>query len=153
MSQSVDQEPTGPFVGAAFICEQVLKDEQGVISAIRIVDKIIQTAEGADPPVDMPPANVTLKGFVLLKSGEARGRFVVTMRIENPAGIREDLGDLSMQFQGGGHGNNLILDLQLGITMPGLHWIDVLLDGKLMTRIPLEVVYQTRRIGASVSSP
>lgn len=100
MSQSVDQEPTGPFVGAAFLCEQVLKDEHGVISAIRIVDKITQTAEGPEPPAAMPPTGVSLKGLVLLKSGAARGSLGLSLRIEAPSGIRTDLGGVSMQFQG-----------------------------------------------------
>jgi Family of unknown function (DUF6941) len=139
----VDHEPTGPFLAAALLCEQVLGEQSGVLSAIRIVDQVLVTASGTDVPQQMPVAGIAMKGLVMLKSGEARGRFVVTLRVESPAGVRQEVGQLSVQLQGGANGANLVMDLNLQVSMPGLHWIDVLLDGNLITRMPLDVVYQT----------
>lgn len=145
MSQ-VDQEPTGPFVGAAFLCEQILTDEGGVVSAIRIVDRITHSLSGPDIPSEMPPIRVPIKGLVLLKDGAARGRHEVVFRIEHPSGVRQEIGQRSVVFEGGGHGSTIRLELILDLNSEGLYWIDVLLGTRLLTRIPLEVRYDPTRI-------
>jgi uncharacterized protein DUF6941 len=140
---AADQEPTGPFVNAAFLCEQILTDESGVISVIRIVDQVTQTVVGVDVPSEMPPLTTSIKGVVLLKDGQARGRHWITIRMEEPSGLQRELTKRAVHFQGPpNHGNLLKIDLNLGLSSEGLYWFDILLEGgQLLTRIPLEVVY------------
>ena len=40
-----------------------------------------------------------------------------------------------MTFNGGGHGHNLYVTLDLTATESGLYWFDVMLDGEVFTRI------------------
>ena len=45
----------GPFVQVAAFCERVLRETDGVLSLIRIVDVITHKEGGENPPRDMPP--------------------------------------------------------------------------------------------------
>ena len=43
-------ESSGPYLAAAVLCEKVLQEKDGVLSAIRLVDRFIITASGTQPP-------------------------------------------------------------------------------------------------------
>jgi hypothetical protein len=43
-------ERGGPYIGAAFLCEKILQEKDGVLSAIRIVDRITHSAVGPEAP-------------------------------------------------------------------------------------------------------
>ena len=49
-----DQEYTGPYLVAALFCEKVLSEKDGVISTMRIVDRITITVSGEAPPRKCP---------------------------------------------------------------------------------------------------
>jgi len=55
------------------------------------------------------------------------------------------------ESSGEDRGVQLIARLQLDLREEGLYWIDVLLDGSLVTRVPFRVIYQ--RITQSSSAP
>ena len=44
-----DQDLGGPYLHAAHFCEKLLTEKDGVLSAIRIIDRITVTASGATP--------------------------------------------------------------------------------------------------------
>ena len=46
----------GPYLITAAFCEQVIEDKSGVLSLIRIVDRMYITAQGPNAPDEMPPA-------------------------------------------------------------------------------------------------
>jgi hypothetical protein len=140
--QPSDVEPTGPYLAAAFLCERLLQDKDGVYSAIRLVDRIIQTATGPQPPAEMPPLPVNLTAFVSFKAGAARGRHTVTLRLEDPSGIRSNLGTTGIVLEGDDRGANVAAQLGMNLRLEGLYWIDVLLGGNLVTRMPLRLIYQ-----------
>jgi hypothetical protein len=99
---------TGPFLTAAAICERVLQERDGVLSAIRIVDRITLTAAGEVPEhlPEFPPHNLTV--LVSFKSGNARGRHTVSFRVEKPSGEEGPaLGEFPVLFEGGERGVNL----------------------------------------------
>ena len=45
----------GPYLSAAFFCEKVLVEQDGVKSAIRIVDRVTRTVVHPNPPPEMEP--------------------------------------------------------------------------------------------------
>jgi hypothetical protein len=144
---------TGPHLAAALVCERVITEGDGVLSIIRVVDRLIQTATGADPPDAMPPLLVNNLSMVLaLKSDQARGRFTVKVWIEAPSGRGQQLGEQDINLQPGNSGANLVIGLQLGLEEEGVYWMDVILGGprgqadERLTRVPLEVVYQRQRL-------
>jgi hypothetical protein len=135
--------PDGPFLAAALLCERVLTEQDGVVSLIRIVDRLTQTVVGPGAPAEMPPVRVDWQLVLIFKSGAARGRSEVALQLEAPSGLK--LGDrmvLPVFFEGEDRGVQLIAGLQLDLREEGLYWIDVLLDGSLVTRVPFRVIYQ-----------
>lgn len=130
----------GPFVGAALICEKVLKETDGVASFIRVVDRI--NVQG--PTDELPPNMVIPLALVLnLKVGDARGKHKVTFRPETPSG--QTLPEVSLQvlFEGDGdRGVNVNLNYGLKVEHEGLHWFDVFVDSEMITRIPLRIIYR-----------
>lgn len=137
---------TGPFLQIAVLCEQVLQERDGVLSMIRVVDRIIVSAVGTDVPAQMPPYNVDLKLVVTLKAGQARSRNSLKIRPETPAGQQLPALEAPVFFEGEDRGVNIVADFGLTADLEGLYWIDVLLDDQMLTRIPLRVVYQPQRL-------
>ena len=147
---------TGPYLQTAVVCERVLNEQDGVLSLIRIVDRIVQSAVGPDPPEEMPPVSINLSMVVVLKSGEARGSHPVYIALEAPSG--QEMGEQQLQvlLEGeGDRGVNLVVNLAFQAEMPGLYWFSTYFgdDRILLTRTPLRVVYQPQRIGVGPSSP
>jgi len=46
---------TGPYLQAALLCERVMQEKDGVLSVIRIIDRVIHTAMGPETPDTMGP--------------------------------------------------------------------------------------------------
>ena len=142
---SIPPDQRGPHLAAAFLCERVLKEQDGVTSAIRIVDRLTVGAIGLDAPKEMPLAQIQLKAVVILKSGAARGSYEVKLSIEAPSGVSNDLGEYPVYFGGEEQGVELLVDLNLNLSAQGLYWIDVSFGDELLTRIPLRIVYAPSR--------
>ena len=138
----------GPHLSAAFFCEKVIEDKEGVLSAIRIVDRIIHSAIGAGTPEAMPPVPVALTLLIGLKSDAARGRHELAVTAEQPSGMRHRVAEaLTVLLEGEERGANLILNLQWVAQQEGLYWFDIELNGRTLTRVPLRVVYQRQETG------
>jgi hypothetical protein len=136
----------------------VLTDRDGVLSLIRIVDQITQTATGTDVPDRMPPFVISDLQLVLcLKAGEARGRYAVKIRPEDPSGVQLPVSETAVHLSGGNRGVNIITQFQLAVQHEGVYWFDILFapgrgaDDWLLSRIPLEVQYQPQRLAPASS--
>lgn len=148
---------TGPFLQLACFCEKVLTDNDGVLSLIRIVDQITQTATGVDVPEQMPPFVITdLKLVITLKAGESRGRYAVKLRPEDPSGLQLPPFEVAVQLIPGNQGVNVVTDMQFAVQHEGVYWFDILFapggdaDDWLLTRIPLEVQYRPQKLAPAV---
>jgi hypothetical protein len=125
-----------PYIQAALLCEKVLQETNGSLSIIHIADKLEYRAEGYPP--GYKPA-IILTGLLALKSGPVVGNHAVKVVVENPVGERREISSTSFEFLGKDHGQNIILNLTLGIAQDGIYWFDVFFDEDLLTRIPLIV--------------
>lgn len=151
--------PSKPLVGAAFICERVLREEDNVLSAIRIVDKFTmkRTAEAAQPtavegkegmavPVS-PPASIQIAAFVLVKAGEVTGDHELSIAMRNPAGKVTSIPEaMTVQFNNNdpSEGASLIVRLMIGGDLKGgVYWVDVLWDKEPLTAIPFRIVAES----------
>lgn len=132
----------GPYVKAAFFCDRVLQEPDGVISPIRIVDRITHTGHGSDIPEEMPPFSYRIFAVVMLVPGRARGRHSVRLELENPSGELRMIGGQDLLFEGEDRNVNLITEIQATFHMEGLHWLRVSFDDRPLTRSPLRVIYQ-----------
>jgi hypothetical protein len=131
-----------PYLTAALLCDKVLVEANGTVSIIRLADRasyqalpngnILGLPEGARPVF-------SLSGFIALKSGPVTGEHVVRVVVENPKGRRTEIQSFNVPFMGKDAGNNLVLNMVMGIELDGLHWFDVMFDDDVLTRIPLVI--------------
>lgn len=144
----------GPYLTMAVLCEQVIQAQDGRLTVVNMIDRITHSATGPEATDQMPPFTAGMKAVVMLKAGEARGRFAVRFQPEEPSGSRLQPMDMPVQFGGAAdEGAALIVELTLQFQHEGLHWIDVVLvrapgisgEEQLLTRIPLTVLYQPQR--------
>jgi hypothetical protein len=139
----------GPYLSAAFLCEKVLEEKDGVKSAIRIIDRIIHTVVHPFPPEKMEPFDYPVCLYILLKSGDARGPMTLRVTLVKPSGESPPPLEQTVVFEGEeDRGVDIIGNLTINFDQPGIYWFDVELGGIQLTRIPLRVVYvpQPRRI-------
>ncbi len=138
----------GPYLTMAVLCEKVLREQDGVLSVIRIIDRLTHTVIGSSLPDTLPPFDHQLVAALSFKSGQARGRAIVRVVIEQPSGMRLPQEIVQhVHFEGAERGINVLADLSLRLSQEGLYWFDVFLDDRLFTRIPLRVVYQPTPVG------
>jgi len=125
-------------VQIAAICHTALIENTGQMSVIRVTDRI--AVAGTTPEMQPQPLQLTVA--ILLKSGEMRGQYNVRIRCTSPQG-QETLGqEIMFLFEGGDRGVQVVLPMAMVATEPGTYWFDVLVEGELLTRMPLTVLYQ-----------
>jgi hypothetical protein len=139
---------TGPYVNVAVFCEKTLQESDGVLSLIRIVDTINVQAVGPSAPDHLPdegiPLDTTL--VIILKPGQAKGNQSLRVVMEHPSGERHDGPEMSIPFSGAGRtGVNVLLPVKMMLKDAGLYWADVFVNGRLVTRVPLEISYGYQR--------
>jgi len=142
MSDNIKQFERGPFLSAALLCEKVLVEQDGVKSAIRIVDRVIRTAVGPNPPSEMEPFDYQLKLLIKFKSGWARGVHKVKIQTAKPSGeLMPELVN-SVLFEGEeDRGIDIILDTVFKLDQTGIYWIYIYVNDLRITQIPLRVIY------------
>jgi hypothetical protein len=122
-----------PLLAAAVTCERVLREVDGVITPVRLVDAFaVSASEG------MPRLLVSMWILIVFKSGEARGSYSVSLVMRPPSGEAAPLGQsMPIELQGGAHGVSLAIELAVDAKEEGLYWIDVLLDQEHVTSMPV----------------
>lgn len=153
-------QPTeqGPYLTAALLCERVLVEQDGVKSAIRIIDRVIRTAMGPNPPERMEPFDYQVFLMITLKSGWARGSYPLRVCVVRPPESESrTVLQQTVLFEGEeDRGVELIGGMTIRFELEGIYWFEVLLAERLLTRIPLRVVYVrkfTPTTGPRESSP
>jgi hypothetical protein len=129
-----------PYLCMAILCEQVLIDKDGVLSAVRIVDKVLIKPVVSSTIPGLPKPAVILTGLVGFRSGGFRGNKTVRVVARSPDG--KVLIDTAVPAKFQGKKNETFIlraNMALEVEKQGLYYIDAFLDGKLVNRIPLEV--------------
>jgi hypothetical protein len=133
---------TGPYLKAALICETVIDGKDGVLSLIRVVDRLILAAAGPGAPADMPPNEYPLTLVLMLVSGRARGTGELTLLVEPPDGQPKQFWTNTVFFEGEERGANVVVQFNYKFEKQGLYWFHVRLDDEQLTRVPYRVIYQ-----------
>lgn len=133
---------TGPYLKAAVICSEVIEGKDGVLSLIRIIDRLTITAAGRQPPSDMPPVRQRLKFVLMFISGRAKGTHEASVKVEGPDGTPHDLWSGTVFLEGEDRGANIVMDTEVELRQEGLYWFDVYFGGTRITRMPFRVIYQ-----------
>lgn len=138
----------GPYLLVAAFCEQVIEDKSGVLSLIRMVDRLQITAQGPEVPEEMPPTAINWTLVFTFKSGDARGTYAVRIEPVLPSGERMAPFTLSLHLEGGNRGQSIINRMNFPVKMPGVHWFKIYLDDIFLTQLPIEVIYSRIVISA-----
>ena len=152
MTQQTYAFEHGPYLQMSVFCEKVLQERDGVISVVRVIDRVNRTAAGPDAPDAMPSFDYQLTAVITLKAGRARGGVQVEIEPELPSGLRQPRAAMTAQMEGNERGQNLIMNLQMKFEEPGVYWFNVYVDGRLITRMPFTVTY-SRISGAGPPRP
>lgn len=132
-----------PYVTAALLCEKVLLEKDESVSVIRIADKLQYRVEipknlPRELMKDVRPM-VNVQGLVSVKSGDVTGDHKITVVCQRPDGDRKTVFEQIFSLQGQDHGQNIILNMGIGVKDDGIYWFDVLFDNELLTRTPLVI--------------
>jgi hypothetical protein len=158
-----------PFVQVAALCERVLLEHDNVPSAIRIVDTfnvdVVQMAADALggsavdlstlPHVPGPPI-LPVQATLLLSMKSSSGQqehFDAEIHSYNTEGELKSSAPFSFDVGPAERGAMLVLNLHLMAEQEGLHHLDVLVDGRLLTRIPYRVNLVTTEQAGRVGQP
>lgn len=132
----------GPYLLAAFICEKVLEEKDGVKSAIRIIDRVTHTVVGPSPPEKMEPFDYHLTLLIKLKSGYARGVYPIQVRLVKPSGESPTPLAQNVLFEGEeDRGVDIVGSMTIKFDQTGIYWFHIYLGDVRLTQIPFRVNY------------
>jgi hypothetical protein len=141
-----------PLLNAAFFCERVIQEKDNVLTPYRIIDSLTIT-----PPLDdnilsqikaintdkviLPLAHIQF--FMVLKSGDAMGERVIRLDTINPSGEKVKGVENVVNFLGGEASLYSYGPFAVRFKTEGLYWYDLKINDKLLTRVPLRIVFET----------
>jgi hypothetical protein len=133
----------GPYLTNAFLCEKLLQENDGVPSAIRIIDRW-----NVNGPSDTMPTTIIQGTLVItMKSGVYRGNAQVTITPITPSNNRLPPAVFPVLFEGeDDRGIGVILPMAFPAQESGVYWFEVSLSGQalapqVVTAIPMRVAY------------
>lgn len=74
------RDPRGPYLQMALFCDRVLQEKDGVLSVIRVIDRINVNVSDPAAPEQMPPIPISTNLVVGMKSGGGQGKANVKSR-------------------------------------------------------------------------
>jgi len=138
MPESQQDNMFRPYLSIAVFCEKVLREPDGVMSLIRVVDRFM--VAGATPEMEPQVLKFTL--VVSFKSGFMRGKAIIAVRPKSPTGVDLPAMEFPVLFEGEDRGVALIGEINFPVSEEGLYWFEVYLMQELVTKMPLRVLYQ-----------
>ena len=129
-----------PMLAMAVVCEKVLKEDDSVFSAIRIID-IVKVPKEAIATI--PKDGILGLPYVIVaifKSNGFKGDKHLRIDLITPSKRRHPVFGSKLTFTGVPEtGANIALPVYLKLDAEGLYWFDVFLDNKRFAHIPLRL--------------
>lgn len=133
----------GPFLTAALLCERVIEEKDGSLTAVRLVDQLTIEPGPKQPNVVTVVVPLNLSLLVSIREGEPRHAYEVSITLRDPTGnTRKLLPAGQMLVAGPVAGGNFVAHLVFLPQQEGMYFFEIDLDGKFVSRIPLNVVRQ-----------
>ena len=125
----------------AVLCDRVEPRSDGAVDVFGIVDGVVLTPEGDDPLGLRPAAVLSLNALLSLKAGSHRGEHEVSLQGIYPSGTPGSRVARQLAFTDDMPGASFVVPVELQVHEPGTYAFDVRYDGRLMTRISLQVYF------------
>lgn len=138
------EQPLEPRLRIGALCERVLEEKDGALSLIRLIDRLIITAEGTDVPKELPPGQVPITALMSWVNG--LGNYEAKIRVEMPDGSSIESSTLPFYLDSLDKVQNHIVRMVLPIKRAGVYWFNFLLGEEIKNRVPLRVIYQRKQI-------
>src|SRR6266699_6138012 len=117
----------GPYLVAALFCEKVLRETDGVLTLVRVVDR--WTVAG--PSAAMPTTVIQTSLVIIMKSGIHRGSAQLTVTPTTPSEIQMPAITVSANFEvDDDRGIVLLAPMHFPVQETGIYWFDVGIDGQ-----------------------
>ena len=142
-----------PALTVAVLCQHVLEEKDGTLSAIRIIDRITVDVEVDGPgDTELPPLPVNAVLLLIFKKDAVNERsFTASVTVRNPAGAETAVASLPLAIGSGpAKGANLIVRLGFGAKESGIYWFSISVDGVARAKVPLEILIN--KVTASTTS-
>jgi hypothetical protein len=146
---------SGPHIAAAFLCEKILQENDGVQSFIRVVERFnVPILPKLPPGVQLPPGviiNQLLQCFLVvsIKAGTTSGgKYHMFLQLNKPDGSQLPKNSFDV-FLNGDNENGVTAVTPIAMPQPeeGLYWFDIYFEETLLTRVPLRVLHQQMQLG------
>lgn len=100
----------------------------------------------------MQPTVIQATLVILMKSGMHRGNSEIRMEPTDPSRSPMPTLTFPVFFEGDDYrGSGIVGPIIIPVREPGVYWFGILVDGQLVTRVSLQIVYQ--RIAGPVQFP
>jgi hypothetical protein len=148
MSETQVLAGSGPHLSAAFLCERILIERDGVPSFIHVAERftiaVLPPLPPGIPPPPIPPPVISTNLVTSLKAGDLKiGKYELTIKRQNPDGLYEP-DNIQQIFFNGSEESGIVQGIQMLIASPaeGLYWFDIYFGPALLTRVPMRVLHQ-----------
>jgi len=140
-----------PIYTSLILCSDVLKEDSGVVSAIRIVDTFI----GQRPAgVDMTKVLALIEFWILvIFKCESPCDFTATISGSGPKDTKAmNPQSFPIHLPGDVGGHNVMVRVTLGNAPEGLYWFSVTINGQVAQRTPARITYPEQTTEQSTPS-
>ena len=133
-------------MASAVFCENIVEGADKTISAIRIIDRVtivMPTEIPADVSSEEFKIPLMIRALISFRTGYAKRRHDLHLTLHSPGGNKQ-IGPKQRVVLGKepNSGANLNIAFTILVNKSGLFWFDVFLDGKVVTRMPLDVIVE-----------
>src|SRR5207245_9776029 len=108
------EESGGPYLNMAVLCEKVLREQDGIMSVIRVVDRLTITPP-PDAPEQMPPTSLNLLLAVVLRAGVMQGQMSVGLSLTTRAGVDNQIGSIPVVLERDARGVTLVTNVHVTV--------------------------------------
>lgn len=138
------EQPLAPSLRIAALCERVLEEKDGALSLIRLVDRLVITAEGTNVPRELPPGQVPLTAIMSWING--LGSYEAKIRVDFPDGNSFESITMPFLLDSLDKIQNLVMRLVFPVRRQGIYWFNFMLGDEVKSRLPLRVIYQRKEL-------
>jgi len=138
------EQPLEPSLRISVLCEKVLEEKDGSLSLIRLIDRLVITAEGTDVPKKLPTGQIALTALMSWING--LGNYEARIRIDFPDGNSFDSPTLPFYLDSLDKVHNQIVRLVIPVKCQGVYWFNFMLGDEIKSKIPLRVIYQRKQL-------
>ncbi len=137
--------PIEPSLKFGLVCEKVLREQDNVLSFIRVVDRFSITIAGEAPPEELPAGKVSLT--IVMGWVGGLGRHEAAFNITRPDGeVQKSRQTWSFTLEALHKGHTIMTTHVTDIPQSGVYWIEFLLNGEVKGRTPFQVVYERQQL-------